>query len=253
MKQLLQQKFKAAAIHLGLSTLVLTTFFLYVLLIWYPAPYGQISGLGHIATVLVGVDLVLGPLLTFILYRKNKPRLKFDLSVIAVIQLAALAYGIHAVYERHPSYVVFAVDRFELIAAKDVDPSQAKLDEFKVSELWLPKLVFAKLPEDREEHNRLLFEVVLGGLPGVQWRPQYYEPIENHLQDMLPRAMDSDWFFNNEQNQLKLEAFLDEKGGSVEDFAYFPLVGKEKDVVLAIRRDNGEIIGSIDVYPWRNQ
>jgi len=250
MKKTLQQKLKAAAIHLSLSTVILSSFLLYVFFIWYPSPYAEISGLGYIVTVLVGVDLVLGPLLTFILYKKNKPHLLFDLSVIVLIQFAALSYGMYAVYKKHPSYVVFAVDRFELIAAKDVDPTQARREEFKVSELWFPKHVFAKIPEDREEHNQLLFDVVLGGQLGVQWRPQYYEPLEDHLQTMLNAAMDAGQLFNSKNRKNRLNAFLHKHGGAVSDYAFFPLVGKEKDVVMAVRSDTGELTGAIDVYPW---
>ena len=43
--------------------------------------------------LMIGVDVVIGPLLTLIVFDPKKKHLKFDLVVIAALQLAALAYG----------------------------------------------------------------------------------------------------------------------------------------------------------------
>ena len=41
----------------------------------------------------VGKTTVVGPLLTLIVFRAGKPGMKFDLAVIGLVQVAALAYG----------------------------------------------------------------------------------------------------------------------------------------------------------------
>ena len=114
-------------------------FYLFVLTVWYPAPYFQVSGLLGIMLMLVAIDLIIGPLLTFIIFKPKKPSLKFDLSVIAVIQIVALAYGAMAVYQGHPVYVAYTVDRFTLVSVGEADPAKARYNEFKVSTYGEPK------------------------------------------------------------------------------------------------------------------
>lgn len=250
MKQLIRQKLKAFSIHLALSLLVLLSFLLYAFYVWYPAPYYEVAGLDRITLVLITVDLILGPTLTFILYKKNKPHLKLDLGIIAIVQLAALAYGINTIYQGHPAYVVFAVDRFELIPAAEIDPSTAKREEFRTSMLWKPLLAFARIPENREEHNKLLFEVVMEHKPGVERRPKYYEPLEGHLEEMLERAMSTKKLLADAHAKDSISGFLESHKGKLGDYAFFPLVGKSKDVILAIRRKTGEMVGTLPIDPW---
>jgi len=56
------------------------------------------------------VDVCLGPLLTLAVFDPKKKELKRDLSIILLIQLSALFYGIYTVSVARPAYIVFAVD-----------------------------------------------------------------------------------------------------------------------------------------------
>lgn len=245
-----KQKLKASLIHLAISIFVISSFLIIAFSIWYPAPYSEMSGLSDLLIVLIAVDLILGPVLTFIVFKKHKTSLKFDLSVIAAFQLAALGYGIFTIYERHPVYVVYAVDRFELVPAKEAFPERAKYDEFKVSKLWFPKLVYAKSPTDPDERNRLLFES-LAGEPDLERRPEYYEPIADYADVILKRGIAPERLFFDDDRKQKLALFLSDYEGKEQDFAFLPLVGKKKDMVIALRRKTGDIVGTIDIDPWK--
>ena len=61
--------------------------------VWYPTPYFAIDGGWQVLRILAGVDVVLGPLLTFIVFKIGKPSLKFDMSCIILMQIGALIYG----------------------------------------------------------------------------------------------------------------------------------------------------------------
>lgn len=62
--------------------------------VWYPAPYFEINGGWHVWRILAGVDVVLGPLLTLIVFKSGKPSLKFDSELYcSSCKLAALIYG----------------------------------------------------------------------------------------------------------------------------------------------------------------
>ncbi|MGB0848138.1 MAG: hypothetical protein ACPGSM_15535, partial [Thiolinea sp.] len=125
---MIKQKLKASSLHLLVSALVVGCFVAFILTVWYPNPFFSISGLSSILLMMLAIDLILGPLLTFIIYRPKKNTLKLDLTVIATIQVAALFYGAFTVYEAHPLYVAFAGDRFTPINANEVNPSKAKFD-----------------------------------------------------------------------------------------------------------------------------
>jgi len=66
--------------------------------------------------------VVMGPLLTLVVFDRRKPRtaLVRDLTIIAVLQLAALAYGLHTVYIARPVALVYEGGRFRLVTANDV-------------------------------------------------------------------------------------------------------------------------------------
>ena len=68
-------RWKAAAIHLGLSVLIAATVVTVMLLVWYPPPYFDTMGGTGLLKILVGVDVTLGPLLTLIIFDPRKKSL----------------------------------------------------------------------------------------------------------------------------------------------------------------------------------
>ncbi|MCU7886580.1 MAG: type IV pilin accessory protein, partial [Candidatus Thiodiazotropha sp. (ex Lucinoma annulata)] len=102
----MKTKFVAFLIHLSLSVCIALLVMLLVFRLWYPAPLHDLVGVKHIFYLLVGIDVVIGPVLTFIVYKKGKPSLATDLSLIAFFQLAAFFYGIWTVAEGRPAWIV---------------------------------------------------------------------------------------------------------------------------------------------------
>jgi hypothetical protein len=142
-------RWKAAGIHLLLSAAIAGAVLAFMLTVWYPWPLFEAAGGNELIFILVGVDVTLGPLITLIIFKAGKKGLRFDLTVIALVQLAALAYGIHTLYLARPVYLVYTLDRFELVTAKDLDPKDlAKVprSEFQPSLLGRPRYVAAVFP-----------------------------------------------------------------------------------------------------------
>ena len=82
-------RFRAFTIHLTSSILIFLFFLGLMFFVWYPVPYFEIDGGWKVLRILAGVDVVLGPLLTLIVFKPGKPSLKFDMSVIVLVQLVA--------------------------------------------------------------------------------------------------------------------------------------------------------------------
>ena len=245
----MKKKLRASAIHLAICAFIIGAFYLFVLNVWYPAPYFQVSGLLGIMLMIVAIDLIIGPLLTFIVFKPKKPSLKFDLSVIAAIQIVALAYGAVVVYEGHPVYVAYTVDRFTLVSVGESDPEKANYKEFKVSTFGLPQVVYAKMPEKGDERNDLMFSAASGGRD-LEHHAEYYEPIDQYTDKIIERSIAVDKILAYPESKKQLESFLKKQGKDAKEFAFLPLMGKEKVMLWALDRKDGKPVDIIDIDPW---
>ncbi|MDH5321074.1 MAG: hypothetical protein OEW81_01445, partial [Gammaproteobacteria bacterium] len=55
--------------------------------LWFPGGYFDLSGIGRLLLVLAGVNLIVGPVLSTLVYRPGKRGLMFDLAVLAVLEI----------------------------------------------------------------------------------------------------------------------------------------------------------------------
>jgi hypothetical protein len=88
--------------------------------------------------------------------------------------LTALAYGVYALAEARPIYVVFVKDRLEVVtAARLFESDIQKIRDAKIAPSWDgPKLICVDYPSDPEVRSELLWS----GLAGrdIQLLPEYY-------------------------------------------------------------------------------
>ncbi|NMM07850.1 hypothetical protein [Polaromonas sp.] len=88
---------------------------------FYPYPFIEISGGRQLFLLIVAVNVVLGPLLTFAVLSPGKVRqlLRRDLVMIGAVQIAALEYGLGAMYFARLANLVHEGDRFKVVSAGD--------------------------------------------------------------------------------------------------------------------------------------
>lgn len=113
---------RAALIHLFCGMAVLGLVAVLIFFVWYPYPYHEISGGSTLFLLLSSVDLVCGPILTLILFDPQKSRKKWliDITLILIVQLLALAYGLSSIFASRPVWLAFEGDRFRVVRAVDV-------------------------------------------------------------------------------------------------------------------------------------
>ena len=104
---------------------------------------------------MVGVDVVIGPLLTFVIARSSKPRRELirDIAMIVVVQLCALVYGTVSLWNGRPMYFAFSESVLQQVQAYDIDAKEAALGLQQNPNLaahWysLPRWIWAPLPKD---------------------------------------------------------------------------------------------------------
>jgi hypothetical protein len=91
-----------------------------IFLVWFPDPYQTMVGGTKLFELVVICDLVLGPLISLVIYDRNKGRRKLivDYTIVGVVQLAMLAYGVYVVAGTRPVYTAFNKDRLEVVSAR---------------------------------------------------------------------------------------------------------------------------------------
>ena len=183
-------RWQAAGIHLTISATIAAVAIAVILGVWFPGPLFEAAGGLGLLYLLVGVDVVLGPLLTLVVFKAGKKGMKFDLAVIATVQLAALVYGCSVVFLARPAFIVFVKDRFELVSVVELDPAElakAKYPEFRSFSWTGPKLAAADLPTDPAGRQKFV-ELAMSGVD-VQSFPEYYVPYAERTQLVLSTAM----------------------------------------------------------------
>lgn len=244
-------RYRASLIHLSISAVLVGAVFAVVFWVWYPKPAFQVAGALSIITLLVGVDLVLGPLLTLVVYKHGKPGLKFDLSVIVLIQLVALVYGAYTLYDEKPYYLVFSVDRLEFIPKKQVDQSEIRYDELRSKPFAELIRVFARSPEDPDEFQRFLDSVLSEGKPDLERRAEYWEPWASGT-DVIRSQMKGveDLEVESSHEQAILQRAIDKYVGAHPNLGILPVGGIEADIGIILDRDTLETLNVVNVNPW---
>jgi hypothetical protein len=188
-------RWKASAIHLTLSILVLCTIAAVLVWRWYPPGLFHMANADKLLLIIAGVDVVMGPLLTLIVYKQGKKSLKFDLTVIALLQLAAMGYGLHTVWQSRPVYMVAMVDRLRLVFANELDPADLRQAPARFrSPPWLNVETVAALPpRDSQERQRVLFMTLDTG-KDLDRMPKYYTAFTAGAGELLQHSVPAEDF-----------------------------------------------------------
>lgn len=243
-------RWKAAAIHLCVSALIGLLTAALVFCVWYPAPYTRASGADQLILMLLGVDICVGPLITLLVYREGKWGMKFDLCVIALLQLAAFVYGMSIVLQARPAFIVGAIDRFVIVPANalaEEDLAAATRPEFRTLSWTGPRVVNALRPEKSSERSDLLFSGAEG--KDIELFPKYYADYATHAAPLLARAHPLDTLTKSEAPEL-IDAWLQKHNRQRADVVWLPLVGRNADIVLLLDRQDGRVLGSLPIEPW---
>lgn len=182
-------RWQAAGTHLLISVAIAAAVVAIMLGLWYPGPLFPAAGGAGLLYIVVGVDVILGPLLTLIVFKSGKRGMKFDLAVIGLVQVAALIYGAHVVSLARPAYIVFVKDRFELVTVVELAPESlaaAKYPQFRAPGWTGPLLAAADMPADPKERGKLI-DAALAGFD-LQHFPRYYVPYAERTKEVLAKA-----------------------------------------------------------------
>ena len=234
--------------HLIASLIVATLVLGWIFTVWYPAPLAKATGVTHIVLIILAIDVIVGPVLGFIVYKAHKKSLKFDLLVIILLQILALSYGIYSLAEGRPVWMAFNGNRFELIRNNELlDFSvDSNVDsEYHHPSLLGPRYVAVKIAEDSLEREQNMFDEVMGDISLAQ-RPERYVAITEANGRIIETAEDiSD--LKNYNSEQAVDSILDSYPNAS---SYLGLKANAIDMTVLLD-DKGNTIDIVDLRPWQ--
>ncbi|MES2632609.1 MAG: TfpX/TfpZ family type IV pilin accessory protein [Pseudomonadota bacterium] len=247
---------RAAGIHLAISLVIALAAAALVFAVWYPYPYREISGGRELFLILVTVDVILGPLITFAVFNRAKPRaeLRRDLAFVGVLQMLALVYGLWTVSVARPVHLVFEIDRFRVVHGVDVP--EDLLDQvpagIELAPLGGPTLIAVRPFRDQTESAN----ATVAALQGVQIgaRPDFWIPYEQARGAVQSAARPVSQlrtrFAGNTANTAAIDAAVAQTGRPIDTLVYIPVVSRKLFWTALLDQGSLAIVGFVPLDPY---
>lgn len=263
-------RLKAFAVHFLISAVVVGIALALTYGLWYRPPFSYIENVTAVILVLAVVDLVMGPLMTFIVYNPGKKTLKMDLAIIGLVQLGALLYGMSVIYEARPVYAVYAGGRFSTASASEFEEAELAKAPADSPYLKFPKTgtewIGASLEQlsDNDRQTAIMADAIGGG-PRIM--PRLFVPFATVAAEAVregKRANAIDYenpvtVANQGKRKLvaptrdelqTLLAQVKKFGLPLDQVVLVPLRGSEKRVIVGLDARTGKILGTIAQDPF---
>ncbi len=237
-------------LHVLVSVLIVGPLVGVVFVLWYPSPYFRISGVEQVLKILVGVQAVLGPLLTVYLYKPGKKGLWFDMCFVAVVQFVALVYCTAVIYEQRPLFVVFSGDRFAVLPESDLVTDGAPIAACDAA-TRPPCVAVATLPGDAAERSELLMKSLEEGIE-LEQQSRYWRPLAEARDEVLDEAKPLALLAAaSPRGDDGVARVLERTGRRAEALRWVPVVNKRLDAfALVIDAETAEPVDVVAVDPW---
>ena len=198
--------------------------------------------------MMIVINVIIAPLLGLIVYKEGKKTLKADLSIIVILQILALGYGVYSIEGGRPVWVAYNVDRFELVRKNEMiaDHIEQALPQFQDTPWFKPQYVAVKFATDINQRNDDMFSELFGGISIAQ-KPERYVSINQAKPQIKQRAKnvkELEQYNDIQQVQKTLDKYPEATG-------YVPLKANAVDMTVLINKDKGEVIKIVDLRPWR--
>jgi hypothetical protein len=247
-----RKKFLAFTIHFLITAALGAIAAGLIFLVWFPSPFATMVGGTELFLLVVGCDLVLGPLLSLVIYDSRKSRLALvvDYSVVGLVQIGMLVYGVYVVAGTRPVEVAFSKDRLEVVTARDISDEElaaARLPEYRSLSLTGPRYVSIQVPAADEQDA--LFNSVAGN--EEHQRPKFYAPYEAALEQIKRRARTLDVLEKKYPDYTPaLEQAAREAGVSRQDARWLPVHHRRGFWTAIIDATSGRPLSYAPVDPY---
>ncbi len=168
-------RWQAFLVHLGISLIIFIVLLCIIVFVWYPGVFINMGGWQGIRIV-AAVDLVLGPLLTLIVFNPAKKSLNMDLTIIAVIQLSCLIYGVWTIEQARPLTQIILDDRLYVTPKAEYKEQGIATDFVDTIPGPFPKMIMLDMPNDSQQIAQTVITGDFTDNP-LHLRTQLYLPV----------------------------------------------------------------------------
>lgn len=240
-------RFKAAGLHVLISLVIVALVISAMYFIWFPRAYFVLMG-GKKLIALIGiVDVFLGPLLTFIVFKSGKKGLKFDLFCIGLVQIVALTYGVFVMLQARPIFTVFNKDKFQIGAIVDIVPEEltkAKNPLWRQASTTGPQLVAIGSP-DKKDKKAVAFAMVVSKY--AYRYPKLYEDYNKHREEVIKAGKPlASLATESVKNKAAIAKFLNKSHYPESDFLALPISSELAEMTAIVDAKNADFIEIID-------
>jgi len=234
--------------HLLISLLIGSIVIGVVFFIWYPFPLATAVGVVNIFLMMLMIDIIIGPVLGLLIYKEGKKTLKMDLTIIILIQLSALSYGIYSIAQGRPAWLAYNVDRFELVRNNEILTEKvAQASPQYQQPSWVkPQFVGVELAKDKNIRSEDMLAEVLGGISIAQ-KPERYVPLDK-VKDQIQQHVQNLDVLNQFNDKALVEKTLSNYPQAT---AFVPLKANAVDMTVLINKEKGEVVKIVDLRPWK--
>ena len=240
-------RFKAFGIHLGISLVIFAALAALVVWVWYPGFFFQTDGGWQGIRIIVLVDLVLGPLLTLIVYKAGKPGLKMDLTLIALFQFGCLIAGTYVVYSERPLALVYVDGQFNSVTADTFNNAGVAVPDFSQFPGTSPKWVMVNMPEDPSEQSRLRRSILERKVPATLLT-ELYEAFDPDHRLFTEGASEFSDIKARDYQGVGTTKFFEEFGADEAAYRFYPYAARYQYFYLAFNAVNSKLIGTLTTH-----
>ncbi len=241
-------RIRAFLVHLGISFVIFLVLAYWIIVDWYPLPFFHTDGGWQGIRIIAGVDLVIGPLLTLIVFKPGKPGLKLDLTLIGLAQVIALTWGIWVTYTERPVAVVYTLKYFTPVSAKVLAKVGITRQDLTTYGDKLPVPIYVNLPQDLAAQQKYLVRAISSGTPLYLFSELYKKFDEENLHILtqyskqLYQHLESD-----PKGQQQLHAFYQIHPELYNRYLFIPLHSRYQRLVIVVDAVNLGFVDALDI------
>jgi hypothetical protein len=242
-----RERLRAAGIHLGISLCIAAAAALLVFAAWYPYPYREVSGGRELFLIVTTVDVILGPLITLAIFNRQKKsvrELTMDLTIVGLVQIAALAYGLWTVAVARPVHLVFEFDRMRVVHAVEIpEELLGQAPPGITAEPWTGPTAIAVRPFRNHEER---VAATMQALQGVQLgaRPDLWETYDAARQRIAAAARPvADLQRKLPAQAPAIDAALQRLGRDAATTSYLPMNSRKLAWTVFLDPKTADIVG----------
>ena len=241
-------RIRAFLIHLGISFVILLVLAYLIFVYWYPLPFFQTDGGWQGFRIIVGVTLVLGPLLTLIVYKPGKPGLKLDLTLIGLAQAIALSWGIWITYTERPVALVYTLKYFTPVSAKVLSTVGVSQVELKSYGDKTPVPIYVDLPQELEAQQKYLAQAVSSGTP-LYLFTDLYRKFDKENRQILKQQSDQlyQYLESDPIGKQQLKLFFQIHPELYNRYLFIPLHSRYQRLVIVVDAVNLSFVDTLNI------